>query len=297
MGRRPQDGPGLTLTRIVLSHSRKAYSEVVWRQDTESLIRVLENAFHAFGGVPRTLVPDNLKPAVLRAEWADPDLNPKLRDFCRHYGTVLLPTKVCTPRHKGKVERGIDYVQENALKGRLFASLAAQNAHLRAWEASVADTRIYGTTRQQVKAAFEREKPALLPLPPTLFPCFQEGPRQVHRDGHVEVARSYYSVPPEYLRREVFVRWDCRTVRIFNPRTFEQVRIHARVEPGRFQTAESDIPEHRVAAVEKGEARLLRDLFWQGEGVHAWARAMLQHRGIEGVRVSWSRACQGSWRW
>src|SRR3990172_8831148 len=64
--------------RIILSHSRKAYREVVWRQSTEDFIRALENAFWHFGGVPRTLVIDNLKAAVSKADWFDPDLNPKV---------------------------------------------------------------------------------------------------------------------------------------------------------------------------------------------------------------------------
>lgn len=64
--------------RIVLSHSRRAYSEAVVRQTTDNFIRCLENAFVHFGGAPRTLVPDNLKAAVLRADWYDPDVNPKL---------------------------------------------------------------------------------------------------------------------------------------------------------------------------------------------------------------------------
>jgi hypothetical protein len=71
----------------------------------------------------------------------------------------------------------------------------------------VADTRIHGTTRQQVGKVFaEVERAALLPLPVGRFPCFQEGARTVHRDGHVEVARAYYSVPPEYLGRKVWAR-------------------------------------------------------------------------------------------
>src|SRR5215471_4139288 len=74
---------------------------------------------------------------------------------------------------KGKVEAGVDFVQENALAGKQFASLAAQNLHLAHWEATVADTRIHGTTRQQVAKHFlEVEKPALRPLPASLFPCF-----------------------------------------------------------------------------------------------------------------------------
>lgn len=74
------------LFRIVLSHSRKAYSEVVWRQTTEEFIRCLENAFRHFGGVPRTLVVDNLRAAVTRADWYEPELNPKVAEFCRRFG-------------------------------------------------------------------------------------------------------------------------------------------------------------------------------------------------------------------
>jgi transposase len=104
------------LFRMVLSHSRKAYSEVVWRQDTESFIRAMENAFRYFGGTPKTVVTDNLKAAVEKADWHDPTLNPKLESFAEHYSFALLPCRPRTPRHKGKVERCVGYAQSNALK-------------------------------------------------------------------------------------------------------------------------------------------------------------------------------------
>ncbi|MBK8915080.1 MAG: transposase [Phycisphaerales bacterium] len=130
------------------------------RQTTDNFIRCLENAFQHFGGVPRMLVIDNLKAAVTKADWFDPEPNPKLQAFAEHCGTVIVPTRPYTPRHKGKVERGVDYVQENALKGRTFDSLADQNRYLAEWEAAVADTRIHGTTRQQVGRVFEQiERP------------------------------------------------------------------------------------------------------------------------------------------
>ncbi len=94
------------LFRIVLSHSRKAYSEVVWRQTSENFIRCLENAFRHFGGVTQTVVTDNLKAAALQADWFDPQLNPKITSCAEHYQTVILPTKPYTPRHKGKIEAG-----------------------------------------------------------------------------------------------------------------------------------------------------------------------------------------------
>ena len=124
--------------RVVLSHSRKAYSEAVLRQTTDNFLLCLENAFWHFGGVPKTLVLDNLRAAVTNPDWFDPDINPKVRSFAEHYGIAILPTKSYTPRHKGKVERGIGYVKDNALKGRVFNSLADENRHLLEWEQSVA---------------------------------------------------------------------------------------------------------------------------------------------------------------
>ena len=114
------------LLRAVLSHSRKGYSEVVWRQTCESFLRCLENAFRHFGGVTVTVVIDNLKAGVIQADWYDPELNPKLEEFARHYGTVILPTKPAMPRHKGKVESGVKYGQSNAVAGRTFASLESK---------------------------------------------------------------------------------------------------------------------------------------------------------------------------
>src|SRR6266545_453670 len=224
------------LFRVVLSHSRKGYSEAVWRQTTESFIRCLENAFRHFGGVTRTVVIDNLRAAVSRGDWFDPELNPKVVSFCEHYGTVILPCKPAMPRHKGKVEAGVKYAQNNPLKGRQFESLSAQNLFLTEWESGVADTRIHGTTRQQVIKLFnEAEQPKLLPLPAGLFPVFEEAPRAVHRDGYVEVQRAYYSVPPEYVGRQVWARWESRLVRVFNQRR-EVIAVHALAEAGKFAT-------------------------------------------------------------
>lgn len=271
--------------RIVLSHSRKAYSEAVLRQTTEAFLRCLENAFWHFGGVPQRLILDNLRAAVTKADWCDPDLNPKVRSFGQHYGVVLLPARPYTPRHKGKVERGVDYVQENALKGRTFVSLDAQNHFLLDWERTVADTRIHGTTRRQVGAHFlEAERPALQRLPLERFPCFQEARRIVHRDGHVEVERAYYSVPPEYLARRVWVRWDARLVRICNER-MEQIAVHVKHEPGRFSTQSQHIAGPKISGVERGAAWLLGQVRRLGPHSLAWAQAMLQARGVEGVRV------------
>jgi transposase len=270
--------------RIVLSHSRKAYSEAVWRQTTDNFIACLENAFHYFGGAVERLVIDNLKAAVPQADWYDPDIHPKLRAFAAHYGTAVLPTRPYTPRHKGKVESSVKYVKNNGLKGRTFTSLGEQNAFLEDWERSVADTRIHGTTKQQVGKLFERERPHLRPLPIHRFPAYHEARRAVHRDGHVEVEGAFYSAPPEYVGSRVWARWDARLVRLYNER-FEPLGVHAKAEPGRFRTSAGHIPREKVSAVERGTDALLRQASSIGPETRQWAEAMTAARGVEGVRV------------
>jgi transposase len=271
--------------RVVLSHSRKAYSEAVTRQTTDNFIRCIENAFHHFGGVPKHLVLDNLRAAVQKADWFEPEINPKVRAFAAHYGTVFLPARPRRPTYKGKVERGIGYVQDNALQGRAFEDLDTQNRFLLGWEEPVADTRLHGTTRHQVGQRFrDVERPALLALPVDRFPSFEEGRRTIHRDGHVEVAKAYYSVPPEYLARNVWVRWDARMVRVFNDK-MELIASHPRQQPGRFSTQGQHIASEKISGVERGVAWLLSRVRRIGPESLRWAEATIQARGVEGVRV------------
>jgi hypothetical protein len=274
------------LFRVVLSHSRKAYSEAVFRQTTDNFLRCLENAFQHFGGVPKTLVIDNLKAAVTKADWFDPDLNPKIVAFCEHYGTVVLPTKVRTPRHKGKIERGVGYAQDNALKGRTFDSLAAQNRHPARTGRPPSPTRASTarragrSARSSPRSSDRRCRRCRL----TGSPCFQEAQRKVNRDGHVEVAKSYYSAPPEYVGRRVWARWDGHVVRLFNQQ-LQQIAIHAQREPGRFATDDRHIVAEKRGGIERGTAWWLRKARSIGPASGRWAEAMLRQRGIAGVRV------------
>jgi len=269
--------------RVTLSHSRKGYTEAMPRQDTESFVRGLENAFRHFGGVPQLLVLDNLKAGVLKPDYYDPQLNPKFASFCKHYGVTALPTRPRTPEHKGKVESNIRYVKESAMKGKEFATLAELNQHLREWERTIADRRIHGTTRKQVGAHFnDVERPSLQPLPADLFASFVEGKRRVHRDSHVEFDRAYYDVPAEYIGRELWVRYDGNLVRLFNLE-MEPIAIHAKLEAGRFTrvlgcggsstTVEQSLKEWTRKAAEIGTETGL------------WAKGLVETREAAGLRV------------
>ena len=273
------------LFRAVLSFSRKAYSEVVYRQDTESFLRCLENAFRYFGGVTLRIVSDNLKAAVIQADWFDPQLNPKMIEFCNFYKTTLIPTKPATPRHKGKIEAGIKYVQDNALKKRTFSSLADQNKFLEHWERSVADTRIHGTVKQQVACLFKHlEASALRSLPQSLFPCFHEARRTVQRDGYIEFARAYYSVPCEFVGSSVWIRSDGRLVHIFNDK-MQQISVHSKANQGFRSTDQTHISPRKRSLAELGVDALINRCQRLGPSCGAWAYAVIQNRGPEAVRT------------
>jgi len=181
--------------RLGLSFSRKAYSEPFFQQTTDNLLSAFENAFRHWGGVPRTLVIDNLRAAVAQADWYDPELHPKIIAFCQHYGTVVLPTKPYTPRHKGKIESGINYVKENALKDRDFPALAEENSHLLRWEQKVADLRIHGTTKNKSGNCLRSKRARCCRCRPN---AFRPSTKTSASFGATAISRSpkaYYSVP------------------------------------------------------------------------------------------------------
>jgi hypothetical protein len=149
----------------------------------------------------------------------------------------------------------------------------------------VADTRIHGTTKRHVGRVFrEVEQATLLPLPPERFPFFHEAERSVNRDGHIEVAKANYSVPPEYLGHKLWTRWDHRLVRVFNQR-LEQIAFHVRQAPGMFSTLGEHLLAEKISNAERGAEWMLRKVRSIGEPAHTWAQKMLENRGIKGLRV------------
>jgi len=132
-----------------------------------------------------------------------------------------------------------------------------------------------------VAARFAQEQPHLQPLPRGIFPCYQEARRQVNRDSFVEVAKAYYEAPPEYLGRQLWVRWDSRCVRLYNER-MEQVQMHTRLEPGRFSrilgAGGMSLPVRASCRAWVQRASLL------GPCCGLWAQQAVDTRGPEALR-------------
>jgi transposase len=271
------------LFKAVLCHSRHSYEEVVWRQDLETFVGCVENAFHAFGGSVRVVRLDNLKAGISRACLVDPQVNAVFAALARHYGFGVLPIHPGSPHENGKVERSIRYTKASALKGRRFESLEEQNEHLRHWNQRIARQRIHGTTKRQVWAQFQKERESLRPLPTSRFSFFRVGRRTVSTDGHIEVDRAFYSVPNQLLGCEVTVHWDDRIVKVFFRE--QQVVIHPKQPPGRFQTVEEHLPQRKRYAQLRTEQHLLQQARAIGAEAQRWAQRALEVRDVLAYRL------------
>lgn len=217
--------------KMTLSHSRHAYEELVWRQDTETWIRCHEHGFKFFNGVVETVKLDNLKAGVIKPDIYDPALNATYAAYARHAGFVPLPCQPHQPNQKGRVEHDVGYTKSNGLDGKRFESLDEGNAALRSWNKHWASTRIHGTTRMQVRRMFdETERDALHPLPQVEFPMFQTGIRKVDVTGCVAIQQNFYSVPYQYICKEVIVHFNKSWVKVLDTKTQALLVEHRTLE-------------------------------------------------------------------
>jgi hypothetical protein len=117
-----------------------------------------------------------------------------------------------------------------------------------------------------------------------LFPVFEEAPRTVHRDGYIKLQRAYYSVPPEYVGRQAWARWEPRLLRVFNQRR-EVIAVHAMAEPGKFTTDPNHLHSPYRRVVQQSLDHLLDRARLIGPHTGSWAEGMVQQRGPIGARV------------
>jgi transposase len=192
------DEPGAVrkvwLFSLVLGYSRLIWARFVAHQDLQTVLRCHMAAFAALGYVPREILYDRMKTAVIGEDSeAHIVYNRSLIDFAGHYG---FHPKACRPyraKTKGKVERPFLYIREDFYLARSFRNLDDLNAQLAHWLGTVANPRVHATTRRVVNDAFAEEK--LQPLPLVRFSAVLKLERRVSHEGMVSVGGNLYSVP------------------------------------------------------------------------------------------------------
>ena len=252
----------------VLGASSYTYAEATWTQSLPDWIGAHVGLFRFLGGVPRLVVPDNLKSGVHKASFYDPEINRSYAMMAAHYEVGILPTRPRKPKDKAKVEAGVRFAQSyilGRLRHRTFFSLAECNAAIRvALEAMNGRVmRRVGVSRRDL---FERvERPALRDLPATDYEFAEWRLARVGLDYHVEVAGFFYSVPHALVRAQVDVRSTARTIEVFH--RGQRVAVHQRRYGGpRHGTDRDHMPSaHRRYAE------------WSPERFRRWARTIGPH--------------------
>jgi len=184
---------------MVLCYSRMMYVEFTVSQTMEHFLACHQNAFDFFGSVPKKIMVDNLKSAVLkRIVGQAPVFNPKYLDFANHCGFSIAACNVGKGNEKGRVENGVGYVKKNLLAGLDIPDFAAINPAARHWLEAVANVRIHGETRKQPLELFEKERPCLIPLPANLFDIATVSQVRATSQFRITIDTNRYSVPAEY---------------------------------------------------------------------------------------------------
>jgi transposase len=249
----------------VLGASNYSYAEATWTQTLPDWIEAHVRMFRFFAGVPRLIVPDNLKSGVHKASFYDPEINRSYAMMAAHYGVGILPARPYRPRDKAKVEAGVRFAQTYIL-GRLrhqtFFSLAEANDAIRL----VLDRmnrhvmRRLGLSRSDLFVSVERD--ALHSLPANDYEFAEWRFARVGPDYHVEVNGFYYSVPHALIRAQVDVRITNRTIEVFH--RSKRVAVHQRRFGGSRHGTD---PQHMPSAHRRYAA-------WSPERFRRWAHTI-----------------------
>jgi hypothetical protein len=230
---------------VTLVFSRHQYVHVTHKQDLPALIGGIEEAWGFFGGATRRLIIDNMKAAVVKSDRYEPIFNRTFLEYSQYQGFIIDPAVARHPQGKATVERQIPYVRENFFKGEEFIDCGHAQREAVKWCQTTAGTRIHGTTRKRPRIVFEEHEQAfLLPLKESRYDVPKWGKVKVHPDHHIRFGNALYSVPTEYIGKELALRADSKLMRLYHEGVV--IKTHPVMAEGKRSTDYEDYPKHKT---------------------------------------------------
>ena len=242
-----------------LGGTHYTYVEATWTQRVRDFLSSHIRAFEFFGGTPEILVPDNLKSAVTMASRYEPTLNRSYRELAKHYGTVIVPTRVRRPKDKAIVENAVLHVSRQILariRDRQFFSLDELNQTLGELLDQYNERKLQGLNESR-RSLFEKvEKESLRPLPGQRYEIAEWKKAKSNIDYHIAVDNNFYSVPYKFRGKELTVRHTPSSVEIF----YENKRIAAHrrlIGERKSSTSREHMPMGHKAYAEWSPSRII----------------------------------------
>jgi transposase len=235
---------------MVLSHSRQIFLRFFPDARMENFLRGHVAAFQAWQGVPRVLLYDNLKSAVLERHGDAIRFHPTLLNFAGHYRYEPRPVAVARGNEKGRVERAIRYIRDSFFAARSFADIDDLNAQAEVWcNGQAADRRCPDEPARTVREVFTEEATRLLKLPDNPAPLLERVEVQVGKTPYVRFDLNDYSVPHSHVQRVLTVLADPHELRIV-----DGAQILARHRRSYDKGAQIEDPAHIQALVDRKHA-------------------------------------------
>lgn len=266
----------------VLGASNYTYCEATWSQRLPDWLGSHVRAFAFFGGIPKLIVPDNLKSGVSKACRYDPDINPAYQQLAEHYGTAIMPARPQKPKDKAKAEVGVQIIERwvlARLRHHTFFSLAELNQCIRALLVEV-NNKPFKQFKGDRQQWFESlDKPALLPLPRHPYQYTDIKTVKVNIDYHIQYAQHLYSVPHHLVGEKLECHAKNSLIELF----FQNKRITSHVR--KYQPGTTTLPEHMPVQHEKHHqwtaGRLMNWAKDLGHEVLLWVQALLKQKQHE----------------
>ena len=200
---------------MVVSWSRQIFLQFSLDARMESFLRGHVAAFSAWNGLPRILLYDNLKSAVLERQGDAIRFHPTLLEFAGHYRFEPRPVAPARGNEKGRVERAIRYIRDSFFAARTFADLDDLNMQAVQWCNGQAADRLCPAARElRVREAFLQEQPKLVQLPENPFVTDEVLPVRIGKTPYARFDLNDYSLPHTYVQRTVTIRATPTHVRI-----------------------------------------------------------------------------------
>jgi len=240
---------------MILSYSRRIYLQFYLNQRMENFLRGHEGAFLAFNGLPRVLLYDNLRSAVLERQGSIIRFNPSLLSFAAHYRFEPRPVAVARGNEKGRVERAIRFIRDNFFAARTYNDIDDLNAQAKIWcETVVMDKPCPEDKTKTVREVFIQEQPRLLALPDNPYSCNEIETVSVGKTPYIRFDLNDYSVPHTEVQKRLTVNATLDKVMILDGQ-----KIVATHQRSYDKSAQIENPEHIKALVkQKQKASLHR---------------------------------------
>ena len=215
-----------------LPYSDYGFAMAVPTQRTDDFIHALQKCLKDLGGVPQTLVPDNLKAAITKASRYEPSINRVMEDFANHYGTTVTPARAGKPKDKALVENQVKLIYSRVyakLRNQRFFDLPSLNKAIQEKMLAHNQTRMQRKNYSRQEKFIADEKQALQPLPTNDFEVKYYKSLKVAHNNHIFISsdRHHYSVPYTYIGQHTRVIYTRSVVRIFSSQG-QLIAVHPR---------------------------------------------------------------------